>query len=158
MIIKGIIDEDFVNYYKCSMFIAFPYCSFKCERECGLSVCQNSALTRSNNLYFESNSLVDRFLENDLSEAVVLGGLEPLDSWDDVIEFITDLRARAVKVPIIIYTGYNLNEIEDKKIELLKNYKNIILKVGRFIPDKEKKIDPILKVYLASPNQYAIEL
>ena len=29
MIVKGIIDEDFVNYKKPSMVIEFPYCDLK---------------------------------------------------------------------------------------------------------------------------------
>ena len=33
MIIKQLIDEDFVNYKVPSMFIAFPRCTFKCEKE-----------------------------------------------------------------------------------------------------------------------------
>jgi len=33
--------------------------------------------------------------------------------------------------------------------------KNIIIKYGRFIPDKEKHYDEVLGIYLASDNQYA---
>ena len=32
MIIKGLIDEDFINYKKPSMVIEFPYCNFKCDK------------------------------------------------------------------------------------------------------------------------------
>ena len=43
MIIKQLVDEDFVNYKKPSMFIGFPTCDWKCERECGhQGLCQNS--------------------------------------------------------------------------------------------------------------------
>ena len=34
--------EDFTNYKKPSMYIAFPSCTFKCEGECGQKICQNS--------------------------------------------------------------------------------------------------------------------
>ena len=44
MLVKDIKDEDFINYKKPSMLIAFPYCDFKCDRECGRAVCQNSPL------------------------------------------------------------------------------------------------------------------
>ena len=30
MILKGIIDEDFVNYKVPCMVLEFPYCDFKC--------------------------------------------------------------------------------------------------------------------------------
>ena len=49
MIVKGIIDEDFINYKKPSMVIEFPYCSFKCDKECGQPVCQNSSLINESN-------------------------------------------------------------------------------------------------------------
>lgn len=39
MKIKGIVFEDFLNYKKPSLFIIFPYCSFKCDKDCGLKVC-----------------------------------------------------------------------------------------------------------------------
>ena len=44
MKIKGLVDEDFVQYQKPSMFIIAPYCSFKCDKEAGCEVCQNSDL------------------------------------------------------------------------------------------------------------------
>ena len=47
MKIKGIIHEDFVNYKKPSMVVEFPCCDFKCDKECGQEVCQNSSLVKS---------------------------------------------------------------------------------------------------------------
>jgi len=44
MKIVNLIDEDFCQYKKPSMFIGFPTCSFKCDKECGRPICQNSAL------------------------------------------------------------------------------------------------------------------
>ena len=44
MKIKGIIFEDTVNYCKISLTIMMPVCSFKCDKECGQQVCQNSTL------------------------------------------------------------------------------------------------------------------
>ncbi len=42
--LKGLVDEDIVNYHKTSMYLIFPFCSFKCDHECGQKVCQNSSL------------------------------------------------------------------------------------------------------------------
>ena len=39
MIIKDIQDEDIVNYKNNSMVVAFPNCSFKCEKDCGIKCC-----------------------------------------------------------------------------------------------------------------------
>ena len=119
MIIKGIIDEDFVNYKKCSMTIMLPYCSFKCEKECGKQVCQNSKLAKSSNIDISNDKLINRYKKNIYSESIVCQGLEPFDSWSDLILLISDFRKAGVEDDIVIYTGYNEDEIEDK-VDLLK--------------------------------------
>jgi len=43
-------------------------------------------------------------------------------------------------------------------LTFLKDFDNIIIKYGRFIPGQEKHYDEILGVYLASNNQYAERL
>ena len=48
MLVKNIIQEDFANYKTCSMFIGFPSCTWKCERDCGLKgLCQNAELAKA---------------------------------------------------------------------------------------------------------------
>ena len=154
MIIKGIIDEDFVNYKKSSMTIMMPKCSFKCEKECGKLVCQNSKLAKSSNIDISNDRLVSRYKNNIYSDSIIFQGLEPFDSWEDLILLISDFRKAGVEDDIVIYTGYNEDEIEDK-VDLLKAFKNIIIKYGRYIPDSEKVYDELLGVELASKNQYA---
>lgn len=154
MIVKQIIDEDFVNYKKVSMFVAFPRCSFKCEKECGKHVCQNSILATTPNITIPTCKLVKRYIENNISQSIICGGLEPFDSWEMLFSFIYTLR-EITNDDIVIYTGYNNEEIADKIYILKKNFSNIIVKFGRFIPDQEKHYDEVLGVYLASPNQYA---
>lgn len=153
MIIKGLNECDFVNYKKASMFISFPFCTFKCEKECGEHCCQNSALTQASNIDVNVESLVERYLSNQITSAVVFGGLEPLDSWDDVKIFIETLR-KYTDDDCVIYTGYNKNECEDK-IKWLKQFPNIIIKFGRYRPNDTPHYDPILEVQLASSNQSA---
>lgn len=153
MIIKGIIDEDFINYKKPSMIIEFPYCSFKCDKECGQQVCQNSTLANEPNISISVYKIIDRYLNNPITKAIVCQGLEPFDSKNDLITFIDRLRRRTDD-DIIIYTGYTKKELQ-KEIQLLQNFNNIIIKFGRFIPNQPSHFDDILGVTLASPNQYA---
>jgi hypothetical protein len=40
-------------------------------------------------------------------------------------------------------------------LEEFKQFKNIIIKFGRFVPNQEKHYDEVLGIELASPNQYA---
>ena len=149
MKIKGLITEDFVNYKKASMTIIFPYCTFKC----GEDYCQNSPLTKSPIIEISINDLVNRYINNPITEAVVMQGLEPFDSWSDLKEFVKKLREYN-NDDIIIYTGYNKDEVI-KYIKELSVYPNIIIKFGRYVPNQEKHYDDVLGVYLASNNQYA---
>lgn len=153
MVIKGVTVEDFSNYKKPSMFIAFPSCSFKCDKDCGVQVCQNSTLAKSPSLDIEADIIVKKYLDNPITKAVVVGGLEPFDSWSDLLLFIEKFRKKS-QDDIVIYTGYYKEEVANK-INILKQYKNIIIKYGRYQPGHEKHYDKILGVYLASPNQYA---
>lgn len=153
MLVKAVLLEDFNDYKKPSMFIAFPSCSFKCEIECGDRVCQNGTLVSSPNKNVSIDELVKKYTENNLTQAVVCAGLEPFDSWKDLLLLVNAFRLQTDD-DIVIYTGYQKCEIINK-INALKTYPNIVIKYGRFIPDQEKKFDEVLGVYLASPNQYA---
>ena len=150
MLIKGLISEDFVNYKKPAMTIMFPHCnSFKC----GAEYCQNSPLSKAEDIEIDISNIVIRYLNNPITESVVMQGLEPFDSWDDLIGLVDCLR-RSTNDDIVIYTGYYKEEIADR-IPLLSKYKNIIIKYGRYIPGQEKHYDKVLGIYLASSNQYA---
>lgn len=156
MILKDIVDYDIVNYKEPSMFLIFPTCSFKCCLECGNEICQNLPLVKQPNIEIDVKKVVQRYVDNPLTHAVVCGGLEPFDSWEDLITFVANLRSKCSD-DVVIYTGYRNDEIEDK-LEILKNYRNIIVKFGRFIPGHEKHYDEILGVQLISLNQYAVKI
>lgn len=151
--IRGLVDEDFVNYKKPAMFIAFPYCTFKCDVECGYSVCQNSSLVENTNIInIDEQIIIDRYIKNPITHSIVISGLEPFDSFNELIILIKSFREKTSD-DIVIYSGYNKEEITSY-IEELKQFKNIIIKFGRFIPNQEKHYDEVLQVTLASPNQY----
>lgn len=155
MKIRNLMDEDIVNYKKTSMFIATCYCDFKCCTELGLDICicQNSPIAQSKIINMSNERIVKRYMKNKLTHAVVFGGLEPFKQFDELIELITLFREQTDD-EIIIYTGYNKDEISNE-IEKLMQFKNIIIKFGRYIPGHEVHYDDILGVNLASTNQYA---
>lgn len=153
MKLKGVRMEDFTNYKKPSMYLAFPSCTFKCERECGQKMCQNSSLVQAQDIDISINSLIERYMDNPITKAVVCAGLEPLDSWEDLQCFIMNFRYWCGD-EIIIFTGYNKDEVEDK-VEWLRLYQPIIIKYGRYIPNQQPHYDQVLGIQLASDNQYA---
>lgn len=160
MFVKGIIDEDFVNYKKPAMVIEFPLCDFKCDKECGKPICQNSSFTKIRNIKIEEEYLIERYLKNPITEAIICQGLEPLDTMVMLFLFIKKFREFS-NDDIVIYTGYNKEE--ERSQDLIKfikrnQYKNIIIKYGRYIPDQTPHYDEVLGVKLASDNQYAERL
>ena len=153
-----ITSEDFVNYKKISTTLWFPKCDLKCDRDCGHEVCQNSSLLSESVKEFKIRSLIDFILNNTFSEAVVMQGLEPFESFDELYSFIYILRKEyKCDFDVVVYTGFYDKEIQIY-IEKLREFDNIIIKYGRYIPNQEKHYDEVLGVYLASDNQYAERL
>lgn len=153
MKVKDVVVEDFVNYKLPSLFVIFPSCTFKCEKESGVCCCQNSDLANTRTKDIGVDVITSAYLSNPITKAVVFGGLEPFDSFNDMVMLISSLR-RYTDDDIVIYTGYYKNEIEDK-IKSMFDFRNIIVKYGRFIPDQKPHYDDVLGVELASDNQYA---
>ena len=157
MLLAGVLDEDFINYKKPCMTVMFPFCTFKCNQECGQAVCHNMPLANSTLISISSKEIVDRYIDNPITESIVMQGLEPFDSFYELKELITEFSSQC-KDDIVIYTGYNCNEISGfVKIlsEITEGNNTLIIKYGRFIPGQEKHYDDVLGVYLASDNQYA---
>jgi organic radical activating enzyme len=152
--IKQLLDEDFVNYKKPSMFVGFPNCTWKCEKDCGEKMCQNKELALSPDIEISCQKIVDRYMQNPITKAIVCGGLEPFDNWEDLVNLIHEFRKHTQDF-IVIYSGFYLSEINDKVEYLRQNYDNIIIKFGRFVPNQEPHYDEVLGVRLASSNQYA---
>lgn len=155
MRINGLTDEDLVNYKLPSMFIATSFCSFKCDRESGESCCQNSSLAMAKPKFISDDELIQRYIDNPISQAIVFGGLEPFDQYQELFNFIFLFRLEYERPdPIVIYTGYNRDEIEGE-IAMLSQFQNVIVKFGRFVPNRDSRFDDVLGIKLASDNQYA---
>lgn len=170
MIIKGIIDECFNDYKKPAMYIAFPYCSFKCDALNGCQVCQNSALVKEKECDIKKEDLIERYLKNPITSAIIFSGLEPFDSVLEIIAFITCLRNEyQCNDDIVIYTGYTEEELREGRYgkdttpdlvlagfyDYICKFPNIIIKFGRFIMNDTSHFDEVLGVTLSSRNQYA---
>lgn len=157
MRVKTIVDEDFVNYKKPAMFIGTISCDGKCCSEAGipLSVCQNDGWRSCVPITVDDHDLYHRYARNPLTKAIVFGGLEPFEQFEELLHFLDVMRDYyECEDDVVIYTGYYPDEIKDK-IHLLSLYENIIVKFGRYIPNKPQRYDEVLGITLASDNQYA---
>lgn len=158
--LKGIIDEDFINYKVPSMTLISPTCTLKCDIEYGEPICQNSSLVSDETPVVEVKikDLCERYINNKITKAIVFQGLEPMDSFNELYAFVVCLRIKYhCEDPVVIYTGYDKREILDK-LTTLVFANNIIVKYGRFIPNQKPHFDEVLGVSLASNNQYAEQL
>lgn len=163
ILIKGLVDEDFVQYKKPSMFIGTCFCDWKCcsDAGCPVTMCQNSPLANSKSKTVEFSTLYNRYINNPITKAIVFGGLEPMFQFDDIMELIKYFRQKGCEDDFVIYTGYYEDELQEE-IKFIKSFVKeydgkIIVKFGRFVPDQESQWNRILGVELASPNQYAKE-
>lgn len=158
MKIRDIVAEDFVNYKKPSMFISMGDCDWKCcvEQGVNVSICQNSQLAQTPEKDIDDLKIIEMYLSNPITSAIVIGGLEPLLYPYDLYKFISEFRKKC-NDDIVIYTGYYPHEVTNRLTSLSK-YDNIIIKFGRFILNDTAHLDEILGVELASNNQYAVRL
>lgn len=155
MKLKGIIDYDCTNYKEPVLTLEFPFCDFKCDKLNGCQICQNNSLVKEPTIEISLKTIWELYKQNPLTKGFCLQGLEPLDSIDDVLNFIKYIRGNNFcNDPIIIYTGYNKEEVT-KFIYQITDFDNIIIKWGRFIKGQNLHYDRILGVNLASDNQYA---
>lgn len=157
MIVKTIVDEDFINYKQPIMYIGTARCDGKCCREAGipLSVCQNDGWRAEKSINISDDEIIGRYLRNDITKGICFAGLEPFEQYPELEEFIRKLRKDyECDDVVVIYTGYNKTEVL-YQVALLQKYENIIIKFGRYVPGCESHYDDVLGVKLASPNQYA---
>ena len=82
-------------------------------------------------------------MKNELTSAIVFGGLEFMDQFLELIECVHAFREKTDD-DIVVYTGYDKEEIPEH-LMTLKKYKNIIVKFGRYIPNQKKHFDKILR-------------
>lgn len=155
MIIKWIKHESFQDYKKPAMLIGMPKCDWKCLTELGLdqSICQNCKLAELENVVISTDSIIHIYENNPITSAIIFGGLEPMLSINELVDFISEFRKNNVD-DIVIYTGYYPHEIQHELTQL-SEFENIIIKFGRFVPNKPKVYDDILGIELVSDNQFA---
>lgn len=153
--LKQIIDEVFQDYQKPSMLLATCQCDWKCLKEQGLDIfiCQNSELFQQKTVDVSIDKIIDRYINNPITKAIVIAGLEPILQFDEILTFLNHFREHT-EDDVVIYTGYYPEELQSE-IRQLKQYKNIIMKFGRYISGRDKRFDEVLGIWLVSDNQYA---
>lgn len=158
MKVKAIIEEDYTNYRLPCMMIAAAKCDWKCCIEAGLpaTTCQNNPLAQAKTIDVPIDEIFRRYISNPITKAACIAGLEPILQFDEIVDVIRYFREHDCNDLFVIYTGYTEHELESKIKYLQRNFKNIILKTGRYIPGQEPHRDEVLGVMLASDNQKGV--
>lgn len=155
MKLKGIQTEDFVNYRLPNLFLISSICNWKCciEQNLDVGICQNSSLASQSIIEVSNEQIFNYYINNPITKSIVIGGLEPFMQFEEVYDLIKYFRNNNCNDDFVIYTGYNEKEIEEQ-VNQLKEFSNIVIKFGRFIPNQKKHYDEVLGIELASLNQY----
>lgn len=163
MLLLDVKTDDVTDYKETSIYIAFPYCTGKCGDEC-----QNRHLRGIYPSLNVTASDIYRLYSNlKTHKAVVMAGLEPLDSFNDVLDIVEEFFSRIKPVDIVIFTGYNYDEykeqFEEKLIQIVKGAKRpegkkLIVKIGRYdnVNYPGSWFCKTLGVNLATKNQFTI--
>lgn len=101
MLLSGYVEEDFTNYKEPSLFLGTAYCDWKCCKDAGYDVCQNKNLAASKKINITIETLYNRYKNNQLTSAIVLGGLEPFMQFEDIYDLIAYFRGQGMN-PILL--------------------------------------------------------
>ena len=137
------------------MFLITSFCNWKC---CGgdISICQNSSLNKLPSKELSYESLYKAYINNPITKAIVIGGLEPFMQTSEVYGLIKYFRDNGCDDTFVIYTGYTEEELQKEEVwDKLMELGNLVIKFGRYVPNQKPHFDEVLGVELISDNQYA---
>ena len=85
MKLVNLIQEDFTNYKKPSLFLGFPKCSGKCNILNGKIVCQNEALRNAEKVEISANEIVELYTKNNITNDIKIDNLFKYNEWNEGI-------------------------------------------------------------------------
>lgn len=107
---------------------------------------------------FDKEKIINRICENSILKGITISGGEPLckENIPEVLDFIKDVKKVRPNFNVWCYTGYTLEQLEDRNDSVTdETLKNIdVLVDGRFI---ETQKNPTLK-FKGSANQRILDL
>jgi len=107
---------------------------------------------------FNKQEIIDRICDNSILKGITISGGEPLckENIPEVLDFIKDVKKVRPNFNVWCYSGYTLEQLEQRNDEVTKEtLKNIdVLVDGRFVQEKKK---PGLK-FRGSENQRILDV
>ena len=108
MRLKALIDEDFTNYKKPSMFIGTISCNWKCckEQNLDVSMCQNSALAQSDMVELANEIIRSRNEANRIATTIE-NSLQNIENNEITRRYYEEITAR--NTSYLAWTAYKFN-------------------------------------------------
>ena len=160
MRVRKLLTERFQDYKVPSMYLGTCFCDWKCCPDKPY-VCQNNPIANLPVTDIPDDEILDTYLSDPITEAIIIAGLEPLLQIREVCNLIRRAVERDIRTTFVIYTGYTVCEarrigfFDELKTTGYGNGVNIVVKYGRYVPNQQPHFDETLGVELASDNQYA---
>lgn len=107
---------------------------------------------------FNKEEIMNKIMDNSILNGITISGGEPLckENMPEVLDFIKEVKQKRPNFNVWCYTGYTLEQLEDRKDPITQECLNEIdvLVDGRFV---ESRKDPNLK-FRGSSNQRIIDI
>ena len=128
--IKDIIDEDFVNYKKPSMFIATSTCTFKCEKEDCNVHCQNSKIVKQKTIKENSFLCIEdaRIKKYKIVKSIELNKNDLVFTLSDDVKEISGV-GESKYITVFVCDVIKLKTIEQKKLLLFLYIKGYLQEI-----------------------------
>ena len=153
MNMAGFYDESISNGlgWRAVLFVS------GCPHNC--SGCHNKVAQDYNyGQKFNKEEIINRIMENSILKGITISGGEPLckENIPEVLDFIKEVKQKRPNFNVWCYTGYTLEQLEERKDEITNECLSEIdvLVDGRFV---EARKDPTLR-FRGSSNQRIIDL
>lgn len=159
MRVRKLLTERFQDYKVPCMYLAACFCDWKCCPDRPY-ICQNNPVAKLPIQDIPDDEILDAYLADPITSAIVIAGLEPLLQVREVVSLIRRAVERGIATTFVIYTGYTAAEakvigfFDELSATGFGNGVEVIMKYGRYIPDQKPHFDDVLGVELASDNQY----
>lgn len=153
MKMAGFYDESISNGLGWRAVLFVSGCPHNCPG------CQNKQAQDYNyGVKFNKQEIINRICENSILKGITISGGEPLckENISEVLDFIKDVKKVKPNFDVWCYSGYTLEQLEQRDDEITKEtLKNIdVLVDGRFIQEKK---NPTLK-FKGSENQRILDV
>ena len=153
MNMAGFYDESISNGLGWRAVLFVSGCPHHCKG-CHNAVAQDYNYGKK----FNKEEIIDRIMNNSILKGVTISGGEPLckENIGEVLDFIKEVKQQKPNFNVWCYTGYTLEQLEERNDEITNNCLNEIdvLVDGRFV---EEQKDPTLK-FKGSANQRIIDV